>query len=97
MASNDLGGQNKYAHDTITAILWWVFEINFFDKCNGFSVKRVPIASHGRVFRIQIENHLKTRLCVDTFWMQYEANAVRYLAEDDLLFPLFFRVFSFGI
>ena len=38
-ASNDLGGQNEYAYCTITTILWGVFEINFFDKCRGFSVK----------------------------------------------------------
>ena len=38
-ASNDLRGQNEYAYCTITTILWGVFEINFFDKCSGFSVK----------------------------------------------------------
>ena len=41
LASNDLGGQNEYAYDTITAILYGVFEIKFFDKINGLAVKRV--------------------------------------------------------
>ena len=41
MASNDLGGQNEYAYDTITAIIRRGSEIHFFNKCFGFCVKRV--------------------------------------------------------
>ena len=41
MASNDLGGQNECAYDTITAILGRVSKMRFFKKSFGFCMKSV--------------------------------------------------------